>query len=58
MVDVFLIGVLVALIKMWSLATLSFGISFWSYVIFVLMFSYVLYCADQQKLFHWVRNDH
>ena len=58
MVDVFLIGVLVALIKMWSLATLTFGVSFWSYVAFVMLFSYILYCVDQQKLFKWINNEH
>jgi len=57
MVDVFLIGVLVALIKMWSLATLTFGVSFWSYVIFVLLFSYVLYSVDQHKLYKWINNE-
>jgi len=56
MVDVFLIGVLVALIKMWSLATLTFGVSFWSYVTFVMLYSYILYCVDQQKLFKWINN--
>jgi len=57
MVDVFLIGVLVALIKMWSLATLTFGVSFYSYVAFVMLFSYILYCVDQQKLLKWINNE-
>jgi paraquat-inducible protein A len=57
MVDVFLIGVLVAIIKMWSLASLSFGVSFWVYVLFVLQFSYVLYIVDAHKLWQWVNNE-
>ncbi|MEM5528890.1 paraquat-inducible protein A [Gammaproteobacteria bacterium AS21] len=57
MVDVFLIGVLVALIKMWSLASLTFGFSFWAYILFVLMFSYILYLVDQPKLLKWVNNE-
>ncbi|MEH6444877.1 MAG: paraquat-inducible protein A [Oceanospirillaceae bacterium] len=56
MVDVFLIGVLVALIKMWSLANLSFGLSFWAYILFVLQFSYLLYLVDQFKLWRWVND--
>lgn len=54
MVDVFLIGVLVALIKMWGLASLSFGFSFWAYIVFVMQFSYLLYLVDQHKLWQWV----
>ena len=57
MVDVFLIGVLVAIIKMWSLANVSFGFSFWAYTGFVLLFSYVLYIVDAYKLWQWVHND-
>jgi len=57
MVDVFLIGVLVALIKMWALASLTFGFSFWAYILFVLMFSYILYLVDQPKLLKWVNNE-
>jgi paraquat-inducible protein A len=56
MVDVFLIGVLVALIKMWGLAHLSFGFSFWAYIVFVIQFSYLLYLVDQHKLWQWVKN--
>lgn len=57
MVDVFLIGVLVAIIKMWSLANVSFGFSFWAYTGFVLLFSYVLHMVDAYKLWHWVHNN-
>lgn len=56
MVDVFLIGVLVALIKMWSLAAITFGLSFWSFLLFVMFFSYLLYSVDQQKLLRWTGN--
>ncbi len=56
MVDVFLIGVLVALIKMWGLAHLSFGLSFWAYIVFVMQFSYLLYLVDQHKLWQWVKD--
>lgn len=56
MVDVFLIGVLVALIKMWGLAELTFGFSFWAYVLFVVQFSYLLYLVDQHKLWLWVKD--
>ncbi|MDQ8186575.1 paraquat-inducible protein A [Pelagicoccus sp. SDUM812002] len=35
MADVFLVGTLVSLIKVASLAEVSFGVSFWSFVVFV-----------------------
>ncbi|GAB1623204.1 paraquat-inducible protein A [Agarivorans albus] len=38
MVDVFLIGVLISLIKIASLAHVSMGISFWAFVVYTLLF--------------------
>jgi paraquat-inducible protein A len=38
MVEVFVIGVLVSLVKIGAMATVILGISFWSYVAFALCF--------------------
>lgn len=54
MVDVFLMGILVALIKMASLADLYFGVAFWSYLSFTAVFTYILSLVDPHKLWLWV----
>ncbi|WP_251360213.1 paraquat-inducible protein A [Kangiella sp. TOML190] len=54
MAEVFLIGVLVSLIKLVSLAHITMGISFWAYVAFVIFFTYILGLVDKQKLWRWV----
>lgn len=54
MAEVFLIGVLVSLIKLVSLANIFMGIAFWSYVIFTILFTYLATIIDPYKLWHWV----
>lgn len=54
MVDVFLMGVLVALIKVTALASISFGVSFYSYLLFAFLFSYSLALVDRHRLWHWI----
>ncbi len=54
MSEVFLIGVLVALIKVVAMAEISLGVSFWAYVAFVPMFIYVSSIVDRHRLWHWV----
>tara|TARA_Y100000310_G_scaffold291600_1_gene319668 strand:- start:2003 stop:3241 length:1239 start_codon:yes stop_codon:yes gene_type:complete len=45
MSEIFLIGVMVSMVKIMSMADIEFGVSFWSYVAFV-----VLYVATMAKL--------
>lgn len=58
MVEVFLIGVLVSLIKIASMATVIPGISFWAYILFSLAITYVLSKADQHQLWMWIEQGH
>ncbi|MCE2573690.1 paraquat-inducible protein A [Motilimonas eburnea] len=50
MVDVFLVGILVALVKIMSLAEVGFGLSFWAFVLFTLSFLKTLISVD----LHWL----
>ncbi|WP_261837278.1 paraquat-inducible protein A [Vibrio ishigakensis] len=50
MVDVFLIGVLVSLVKIASLAEVSMGISFWAFTVFTVLVVKTIAISD----LHWV----
>ncbi|CAG9000568.1 MAG: Intermembrane transport protein PqiA [Candidatus Celerinatantimonas neptuna] len=53
MVDVFLVGILVALVKLHSLAQIETGLSFWAYCAFVILFIKVMSLVDRRML--WFR---
>lgn len=50
MVEVFVIGVIVSLIKIADMATVHLGISFWSYVAFALCFTFAMSSLDRLEL--------
>lgn len=54
MVEVFLIGVLVALIKVTSMADISLELSFWAYVIFAPLFTHIVSMIDNHRLWRWI----
>lgn len=54
MTEVFLIGVLVALIKVISLADIVFGFSFWAYTVFTVLFIYISTVANIHRLWQWI----
>lgn len=54
MAEVFLIGVLVALIKIVEMADIIMGTSFWAYVIFTVMFIYISNIANAHRIWQWV----
>jgi paraquat-inducible protein A len=54
MAEVFMVGVLVALIKVIELADIVFGISFWAYSGFVLFFMAASNIASRHQLWHWI----
>ncbi len=56
--DVFIVGVLVGLIKVIGKADVSFGISFWSYVIFTFVIIKITQVVDTHQLWAWVDNEH
>lgn len=58
MVEVFLIGVLVSLIKIASIASVIPGISFWAYILFSLAITFVLSKTDQHQLWLWLEQGH
>jgi paraquat-inducible protein A len=53
MVEVFVIGVLVSLVKIGAMATVILGISFWAYVMFAICFIATLTNIDRVQL--WER---
>jgi paraquat-inducible protein A len=56
MVEIFLIGTMVSLIKIASLATISLGMSFWSYIAFTILMTLVLLHLDKVQVWSWVEN--
>ena len=57
MVDVFVFGVAIALVKIISMADIEIGISFWSYAIFTVIFIYISSVVDIYRLWSWVEGD-
>ena len=55
MVEVYLLGVLVSLLKLGSLAKLTLGVSFWAFVGLIISLSAALACLDHREL--WTRLD-
>lgn len=54
MVDVFLIGVLVALVKMHTLVDITFGISFWAFFAYVVLLIKTITLVDRRWFWHQV----
>jgi paraquat-inducible protein A len=54
MAEVFLIGVLVALIKVISMADISLEPAFWAYVIFAPLFTHIVSIIDNHRLWRWI----
>ena len=55
MVDVFVIGVLASLTKIVSLAHITLGIGFWSYMAFALLGLVSFWHFDRSPLWHWIK---
>ena len=59
MADVFIVGVLVSLIKIASLASVEMGISFWMYVASTILFTWTLGTLDRDLIWStWERRRH
>jgi paraquat-inducible protein A len=54
MVEVFLIGVIVSLVKIAAMATVVLGISFWAYVAFTICFTLALSNLDRYQCWHLI----
>jgi len=54
MVDVFLIGAIVSMVKIAMLATLVLGLSFWAYVGFTVMFTLSLSNLDRLRCWNMI----
>jgi paraquat-inducible protein A len=54
MAEVFIVGVLVALIKVIELADIIIGFSFWAYVGFVVFFTLTANIANRHQLWEWI----
>lgn len=57
MAEIFLIGILVSLIKIATLAKVSFGMSFVAYVLFIINLAIILMIADRYQMWQWVNQD-
>lgn len=57
MAEVFLLGVLVALIKVIALADVNLETAFWAYLLFTPLFTYIASLADNHRLWSWVTNE-
>ena len=55
MSEIFLIGVLVSMVKVMSLAEISFGVSFWAYVAFVLLYIGTLAHLNRSRLWDQIQ---
>jgi paraquat-inducible protein A len=55
MAEIFLIGILVSFVKIVTLADVSFGMSFWAYVIFTVCMTVVMLYPDKRQLWNRVR---
>jgi paraquat-inducible protein A len=56
MAEVFIVGVLVALIKVIELADIIIGLSFWAYVGFAILFTLTANVANRHQLWHWIEH--
>ena len=54
MVDVFIIGVIVSLVKIIALATVVPGISFWAYIAFSICFSLAVFTLDRYQCWEMI----
>lgn len=56
MAEVFIVGVLVALIKIIEMADIVLGFSFWAYILFVIFFTLTANIANRHQLWEWIEN--
>ncbi len=56
MVEIFLIGTMVSLVKIASLATITLGMSFWAYILFTVLMTLVLLHLDKVEVWQWVED--
>ena len=55
MAEIFLIGILVAFVKIVTIADVSLGLSFWSYVLFTVCITVVVLYPDKRRLWDRVK---
>jgi paraquat-inducible protein A len=55
MAEIFLIGILVSFVKIVSIADVSLGMSFWSYVLFTVCITVVVLYLDKRELWQRIR---
>jgi len=56
MAEIFLIGILVSFVKIVTIADVSLGLSFWSYVLFTVCMTVVMLYPDKRQLWERVRS--
>jgi len=58
MVEVFLVGIVVSLVKLVTIAQMHLGLSFWAYVVFCFCYAKVLSLVDRYQFWHWIDEVH
>ena len=58
MVEVFLVGILVSLVKLITIAQIELGWSFWTYTVFCFFYVKVLSLVDRYQFWHWIDEAH
>lgn len=58
MVEVFLVGILVSLVKLVTIAQMDLGWSFWAYAVFCFCYAKVLSLVDRYQFWHWIDEAH
>jgi len=57
MAEVFLVGVLVSLVKLVTIAQMDLGWSFWAYALFCLCYAKVLSLLDHYQMWSWLQGN-
>ena len=55
MAEIFVIGILVSFVKIVTIADVSFGMSFWAYVLFTVCLTIVVLYLDKRELWSRVK---
>ncbi|MDP2561439.1 paraquat-inducible protein A [Psychrobium sp. 1_MG-2023] len=58
MAEVFLVGALVSLVKLVTIAKIELGYSFWAYCLFCICYVKVLSLVDKYQFWYWVERCH
>ncbi|MGX5173005.1 paraquat-inducible protein A [Aliikangiella sp. IMCC44653] len=56
MAEIFLVGILVSLVKITSMAQIKIGLSFYAFSCFILCLTFVIYFLDKHQFWRWLKD--